>query len=146
MRTKSALLLIGAVGLGMILGGLLTGAMVNRRMHRIAELRTTRGMAFRIEEIVQPDSPEQREAIREVLDQAAPRFGEIFEQSRAEVHSVFDSVLAELEGVLTEEQQQRLERHMKQRGRRPPFGPPPDRRRPPPYGPDDERQPRQPLP
>ncbi len=57
-RTKSILLLAGVLLLGMLLGALGSGTVFNRRLAKIAELRTSRGMAFVLEEVVRPETEE----------------------------------------------------------------------------------------
>jgi hypothetical protein len=148
-RTKSALLIGGTLVIGMILGGLFNAALVNRRFDEVARLGSPRGLAFRIEEVIQPESEEQAEAIRAVVDEAAPKFMEVFVDSRERMRMLVDSIMAELEPLLTEEQLQRLRSDMRMRSEAPPFmrgpgfgprdGPPPGepgerrgRRRPPP--------------
>lgn len=146
-RTKSTLILIATLALGIVLGSLITGAAVNRRLDRIAEMRTARGMAFFLERAIQPESEEQREAIRAVLDDAAPAFTEVMRESRERMARLTDSLRAELEPLLSDEQKARLEEGMRMRRGGPPFGAPGDR--PPPGaepgrpGPDGHARPRE---
>jgi hypothetical protein len=111
--TKSALMLFSTLLIGMLLGSLLTGAVNNRRMRNLAEMRSARGFAIHLEEVVRPESEEQREAIRAVLDEAAPKFGDAMRESRERMRSLTDSVRAELDPLLTEEQRERLEERMR---------------------------------
>ena len=119
-RTKSVLLIVATLVIGMVLGSLVTGAIANRRLDSLAEARG-RMSAFFVDAI-EPESEEQAEAIREVLDGAAPRFKEIFEATRGEMKRLSDSVMAELDPILTDEQKERLEKRMQLRLRRPPRG------------------------
>lgn len=120
-RTKSALLLVATLAIGMVLGSLITGAVANRRLDDLADARGRMGAFFL--RAIEPESEEQAEAIRAVLDGAAPRFREVFESTREEMKHLSDSVLAELDPILTVEQKQRLEERMRLRLRRPPIGP-----------------------
>lgn len=145
-RTKSTLILIATLALGMVLGSLITGAAVNRRLERIADMRTARGMAFFLERSIQPESEEQRAAIRAVLEDAAPAFTEVMRESRERMARLTDSLRAELEPLLSEEQRERLDEGMRMRHGGPPFGPPgerggpgPEPRRPRPDGADRPR-------
>ncbi len=119
-RTKSVLLIVATLVIGMVLGSLVTGAIANRRLDNLAEARG-RISAFFLD-AVEPESEEQAAAIREVLDAAAPRFKEIFESTRGEMMRLSDSVMAELDPILTDEQKKRLQERMHFRLRRPPFG------------------------
>lgn len=136
-HTKSAFLLLAVLALGILIGALVNGAMVNHRMRRLAELRTGPGLAMFMERGVQPASEEQRRRVREILDEAAPKYAEIFARAREETRILSDSIMGELSGVLSEEQMEELRRHLELRRRPPPGdpgrrGPPGPRRRPPP--------------
>ena len=125
-RTKSMLLLSGVLLLGMLLGALASGTVFNRRLTRIAELRTSRGMAFVLEEVVRPETEEQRQAFREVIEEMAPAYAEVFERTGTDLRALNDSVLARVRPLLTEQQSERLQRYLTMRrdGR---FGPRHDR-------------------
>ena len=127
-RTKSALMLGGVLLLGILLGALASGSMFNRRLSRIAELRTSRGMAFVLEKVVRPETEEQRRAFREVIEETAPGYAEIFERTGAELTALNDSLLARVRPLLTPEQTERLQRHITM-GRDGRFGSRPERSR-----------------
>lgn len=145
-RTKSALLLVVVLLLGVAIGILVAGALHNRRLERIAHLRTGPGIAQLVERAVRPESEEQREQIRAIMEEASPRFAEIFRRTQEDMRALSDSVMGELEEILSPQQMEALRRHMDlRRGgpalreRRPPDrrpgGPRPDGRslrRPPP--------------
>lgn len=124
-RTKSAFLLLAVLALGIVIGILAGGVMNNRRMNRLARMRTGPGIAQLVERAVQPESEEQRERIREIMDDAAPRFAEVFMSTREELRTLSDSVMSELEEVLSPDQMKELQRHMMMRR----LGPPPEGRR-----------------
>jgi len=137
--------------IGVLLGSLITGAVHNRRMRNLVEMRSARGLIHYFEDVVRPESEEQREAIRAILDEAAPKFAEAMTESRERIRFLSDSVRAELEPLLTAEQRQRLDERMRIRrggaNRGAPDGRWPDddvrRRRPPP---DADRIPENPPP
>jgi len=155
-RTKSTLLLGAILLLGVAIGIVVGGVLHNRRMERIAHLRTGPGITQLVERVVQPESEEQRERIREIMRDASPRFAELFERTQEEMKALSDSVMTQLEQVLTPEQMEALRERMDmRRGGRPrgEWGPPDrDRRRPrangpPPGGPPpDGPPPMQPIP
>lgn len=134
--TKSALMLFSTLLIGMLLGSLITGAVNNRRMRSLAEMRSARGLAIRFEDMVRPENEEQREEIRAVLDQAAPKFAAVMLESRERMRSLRDSVRAELDPLLTEEQRERLEEGMRIGPRGAPGG----------LRPEDDRRHRRPRP
>ena len=136
--TKSALMLFSTLLIGMLLGSLITGAVNNRRMRSLAEMRSARGLAYFLEDVVEPESAEQREAIRAVQDEAAPKCSVVMLASSERMRALTDSVLAELDPLLTEEQRARLEERMRIGPRGAPGGSRPEddrrRRRPRPEG------------
>ena len=69
---------------------------------------------------VEPESEEQRAAIREIMEAAAPRFAETFQRTQEEMRRLSDSVMTELEAVLTPAQLEDLREHMLMRRGRPP--------------------------
>ena len=131
--TKSVLILFATLLIGMVIGSLVTGALNNRRLDRLVEMRSGRGMAYFLEEVVRPESPEQREQIRAVLEAAGTRFAVEMEGSSDRMRQLADSVRAELEPLLTPEQRERLDERMRITRGRMPFGPPGAR------GPEDGR-------
>ena len=159
-RTKSAFLLLVVLLLGVAVGIMVSGALHNRRMERIAGLRTAPGIAQLVERMVEPESEEQRARIRDVMDGAAPRFAEVFRRTHEEMEALSDSVMSELEVILTPQQLEQLRARMDMRrgrsgpeewrgrersGRRPPRpdGPPPDGGPPPGSGPPPDMPPPQ---
>jgi hypothetical protein len=121
-RTKSAFLLLTVLVLGMVIGILISGVLHNRRMQRIARIRTGPGISQLIERAVEPESEEQRARIREIMQDAAPRFEEVFQRTQEEMRVLSDSVMSELEAILNPEQMEELRRHMEMRRRPPPEG------------------------
>ena len=97
--TKSVLILFATLLIGMVIGSLVTGALNNRRLDRLVEMRSGRGMAYFLEEVVRPESPEQREQIRAVLEAAGTRFAVEMEGSRDRMRQLADSVRAALGAV-----------------------------------------------
>lgn len=111
-RTKSALLLAAVLLLGVAIGILVAGALHNRRLERIAHLRTGPGIAQLVERAVRPESEEQREQIRAIMEEASPRFAELFRRTQEDMRALSDSVMGELETILSPEQMEALRRHM----------------------------------
>lgn len=130
-RAKSALLLIGTLLIGIVLGVLLHARLSEQRIERLAFLRSQRGFVRFMERAIEPRDEEQRQAIRAVLERAAQRMAEHQTESRREARVILDSTRAELRALLTDEQLRQLEEHLEfrreyrpGRGRR---GPPPPR-------------------
>ena len=118
-RTKSALLLGFVLLLGIVLGALGSGTIFQKRMAAITELRTARGMAFVLEEVVRPETEEQRQAFRSAIEETAPAYAAVFERTGQDLRALNDSILARVRPILSPEQVTRLEEHlsMRRRGR-----------------------------
>jgi hypothetical protein len=119
-RTKSAFLLLAVLVLGVAIGFLISGVLHNRRLDRIARIRTGPGIAQLVERVVRPESEEQRIRLREVMESAGPRFAEVFRHSQQEMEALSDSVMTELETILTPAQMEELSKHMQMRRGMPP--------------------------
>ncbi len=118
-RTKSILLLLTTLVIGLLLGALINGYFVRQRLDRLGSLMTRDGYSSRLVEVVNPTSEEQRQALRSVLEGAAPRAIQIMRQSREDMRALNDSVKSELEEILSQEQMARLEEHLRFRRRGP---------------------------
>jgi hypothetical protein len=117
-RGRAIGIIIGTLLIGVAIGALVVGPLVARRhFKRIADWRTPKGFAARIEEIIEPDES-QVEALRSVLSKHGVALEDVMSQHRAEVRGLVDSLHADLDTILTEEQKERLEKRM--RHHRPP--------------------------
>jgi hypothetical protein len=109
IKTKSALILLGTLVIGMVLGGLVNARMVDQRIERIGYLRSEPGFVRYWHRAIEPTDEAQRLEIEAVLDGAATRMAEHMRRSRSEARAIMDSTRAELSRVLTEEQMRQLE-------------------------------------
>jgi hypothetical protein len=132
-RVKSTLIVSVTLLIGIVLGALLHARLSEDRIERIAFLRSQRGFERGIERMIDYESDEQREAVREILDGTAGRIGLHYQDSRGEMGGIIDSMRMELSTVLTEEQMERLDERLEMRRperwrqRRGPRGEPPPR-------------------
>ena len=111
-RTKSILLLGSTFVTGALLGALLVGAFFVNRVQRVQELRQPPRLARYIENEINP-TPAQREAVRDVLWEAAPEAIAIMDDARREMRALSDSILTRLAPILTEEQLARVQDRMR---------------------------------
>jgi hypothetical protein len=112
-QTKSALLLGGALVTGVLLGALIVGAFVSHRVDRLDALREPTRLARHMEETIAPTSPAQRDSIRAVLRVRARQASAILQSTRRDLRAVRDSLRADLEPLLTDEQNDRLRNRMR---------------------------------
>ena len=124
-RTKSILLLLGTLLIGMLLGVFVHMLMVEDRIERITSLRSQAGFVRFMENMIEPTDDAQQKAIRDVLDETAEKLNVHHAESRETVQGVMESFRASLDSLLTEEQvnglNERMERawkYKRSRGRR----------------------------
>ncbi|WP_456424618.1 hypothetical protein [Rhodocaloribacter sp.] len=108
-RTKSALILLVTLAVGILIGSLATSAVINHRIEQLAELRRPTGFSLMLERVIRPQDETQREQIRAILEEAGARMAELRRSHFSELKSIIDSTRARLDPILTPEQKQRLE-------------------------------------
>lgn len=113
-RTKTVLILVGTLVLGMVLGALLTGLVVRHRLGHLDHLRTPSGFAQEMMQSIEPTGLDQKEALRKALSSHARRMRTIRERYRNELRAEVDSMHVAAEELLTPEQEQRLREKMNQ--------------------------------
>jgi len=118
-KTKSALLLLLTLLIGVIVGVLGTRMVMEHRVAKFMAMRNDRFFQHRMEAFLQP-RPEQMDTLNAIFDKYQPKFLQLNRKFRAESRAILDSLHKELDPVLTEEQLQRL----KERRGMPPFGRP----------------------
>lgn len=134
-RTKSIALLLTTLVLGIVLGGVLNAWWARDRFDRIRQMQRPGGLETVLMNTIEPTSPEQREAIQQVLADASQRVRQMRMRHRREVRATVDSLRADLLPLLTDEQKARLNERLRNRRQpprvqrpgppgRPPGGPP----------------------
>ena len=109
METKTVLIILGTLIIGMIIGALISGAFTRHRIGRFMSMREPGRLSAHVERIIDPDES-QRELVREILSKHAERFLEIHSQFEGEMMALRDSLRKDLDPILTDEQKERLER------------------------------------
>ncbi len=128
-RGRAIGIIVGTLLIGVVIGALIVGPLVARHhFKRIADLRTPKGLAERLEEIIEPDAS-QVDALRAVLAKYGESFDEVASRHRSEMKDMIDSLDAELDTLLTDEQKERMEQARQRIG---PPGDPHDHHKPPP--------------
>ncbi|MXW64222.1 MAG: hypothetical protein F4Y00_10405 [Bacteroidetes bacterium SB0662_bin_6] len=124
-RTKSTLLLLSTLLIGMLLGVFVHTLMVENRIERLTSLRSQAGFVKFMDKMIEPTNDAQRNAIRDVLEQTAERLDVHHAESRETVEEIMESFRASLDSLLTEEQidalnerMERMRHYRKDRGRR----------------------------
>jgi len=134
---KSVMVIVATFAIGIAVGALLDASLARGRIEQVREFRGGLNLLAPLERIIEPTDEEQRQAIRTVLERATARNAHVYERTRIGMMAAMDSLRAELEPLLTEEQRARLDRFSPSGGRMR-RGPGPGRR-PFPRGPDGAR-------
>ena len=108
-RAGSALVLLGTLLLGIVLGALGSGAMRHHRSHSMHGLHHPDGLASYMLEAIEPRDDAQRQAIMPHVERAAANttteLGSVHEELMAELTALRDS----LRPILSDEQLRRLD-------------------------------------
>ncbi len=110
-RTKTSLITLAILIMGIVIGALLTGTMQRKKQAHYREMNRHERFAAVLERIIQPTT-EQRQQIEQVLDKRYDQITGLRETYQEQIFSVYDSMRIELGNVLTPEQQARLEEHL----------------------------------
>ncbi len=108
-RTKSALLLVATLVVGLLVGAVTTGSIVNHRLDELKAMRSRGGFTGMLERVIEPTDEAQRAQIRAVLEGSEARFSEALRECRGFHIAARDSMRADLASVLTPAQQTRLD-------------------------------------
>jgi Spy/CpxP family protein refolding chaperone len=142
-NTKTVLIIVATLVIGILIGALGTGFMAHRFGRRLPHMEHGEMFVEGMLDLIDP-APEQEDQIRGILTRHAQQFTEITGDFREEISVLVDSLRAELDSVLTEEQKERLDERHRRLGRLMkcggpfPHGKPGDRRPPPPPPPPPE--------
>ena len=121
IKLKTTLIIIITLAFGIVIGAMINRTLSQNRIRNILARRSPVRIVSSYERIIKPD-PEQSRLIREVLNKHAKRISEIRERSQEELQSSLESVMEELDSILTPEQRKRLEK--RRFPGRPPLRPP----------------------
>lgn len=109
IKLKMAFLIIITLAFGIVIGAMINRTLSQNRIRNILARRSPVRFVASYERIIKPD-PEQSRLIREVLNKHAKRISEIHKKSREELQSSLESMMEELNSILTPEQRKRLEK------------------------------------
>lgn len=112
LQIKPTFIIIGTLLLGIVLGTLISGTLADQRYRRIRSMVRPHGFAEDLIEAVQPKDEEQRREIMAIVEKTDLRMQDLMRQSRAEMRAKIDSMAAELQPLLTDEQKAWLDKHL----------------------------------
>ena len=114
LKVKSTLIIIGTFVIGMIVGIIVTKSFFHppKMIDKIAELRSPHGFMERFERIIEP-TESQKTKIRNILREHFEKMHKQSQQFRGRFMNLNDSLRAELDPILTDEQKARLDEMQK---------------------------------
>jgi uncharacterized membrane protein len=122
IETRTAVILLTTLLLGVLLGAVAGGAVASVRRERIEGMRHPGGFVEHVEEVIRPRDEAQRAAIRPVLEATAARNQRIVRAAHQQLRAELDSMRARLAPRLDADQRMRLDDFARMP---PPFGGPP---------------------
>ncbi len=109
MKTKTYVIIGLTLVIGMIIGALITGAVVRHRVRRFSSMGHPDHLATRIESIIEP-TESQRDTVHQILMKHSQQFLVIHDRFESQMLALKDSLEKDLDPILTEEQKERLAR------------------------------------
>jgi hypothetical protein len=117
IHTKSSLIVLGTLIIGIICGALLNGSLrMNRDGPFAGPPSPERFSGFFLDRIIRPDE-EQREELQRIMADYRPKFEETMSRHRGEIATLIDSLEKQIDPMLTEEQRERLAERRDRGGR-----------------------------
>ncbi len=112
LQVKPALIIIGTLLIGIVLGALMARTLADSRYRRIDNMIRPDMLSIRLIKIIEPLEADQREAVTAIVEETASKVRNLTRETRFEMHAVMDSMFAELQPLLTDRQKARLEKHI----------------------------------
>lgn len=118
VRTKSTLIVVGTLMIGMVLGALLTGTFLIHRLKSIQEMRTSAGLTEEILKVIEPSDATQEADIRHILNEKTVKIEDLRLRYTNEALDSIRFVIQELQDalnpILSTDQQNRLNSRIEQ--------------------------------
>jgi len=109
LKIKNSLILAGTLILGIIIGVLISGRVMHSRVENMKSFYTEQGFNRQIMRVIKP-TEEQKKQLRPLFREQAKKNHELFTECRNKRSELMKHFKSELEGYLTDEQMQRLEK------------------------------------
>ncbi len=116
-KTKTLLIILGTLVIGVAIGALGSGVMRHNRLEKFERMDHSRRFLHAMENIIQPDT-EQKAEIESVMEKYSNQMVDIRERHQGEITTILDSMRNALDGLLTDEQKNRLQTHFEKSANR----------------------------
>ena len=110
INVKAAVILLSTLFLGVGLGAVGEGALVNARNSREQDLRRPPGFVAHMEDVIGPHDSAQASAVRSYLEQTARQNDSIMRVAQDALRNALDSMVVRLDPLLDATQRDRLKR------------------------------------
>ncbi len=107
-KTKSTFILLGVLAIGVTIGALASGTLQQQRKHRFERMPPHERFFSFMERMVDP-SEEQRDDVERIIETRSEQLRELHETHQTGVIAIYDSLRADLQTLLTDEQKKRFE-------------------------------------
>lgn len=109
LQLKNSLILTGTLIIGIVLGVLISGRVMQSKMANFRNFYTEQGFSRQLMNVIRPNE-EQRKQLEPVFREQAKRNHELFIQCRENHHRLMEQFRQELNLYLTADQMKRLDR------------------------------------
>ena len=117
---RAWLLLVVTLLLGISIGVLGAGALQERRVARVNNIRRPGGFVEHVQDVIQPSSDSQWQRLRPHVESTATHNAMMRHMHDSSMRAMLDSMRSTLDPMLDERQRERLSRFVPERGGRPP--------------------------
>ena len=107
-KTKSIFILLGVLAMGVAIGALASGTLQQQRKNRFDRMPPHERFFLFMERMVDP-SDEQRDNVERIIETRSEQLRELHETHQTGVIAIYDSLRADLQTLLTDEQKKRFE-------------------------------------
>jgi len=107
-KTKSTFILLGVLAIGVTIGALASGTLQQQRKNRFERMPPHERFFSFMKSVVEP-SEEQRDAVERIIENRSEQLRELHETHQTGVIAIYDSLRADLQTLLTDEQKKRFE-------------------------------------
>ncbi len=107
-KTKSTFILLGVLAIGVTIGALASGTLQQQRKHRFERMPPHERFFSFMKSVVEP-SEEQRDDVERIIENRSEQLRELHETHQTGVIAIYDSLRADLQTLLTDEQKKRFE-------------------------------------
>jgi len=107
-KTKSTFILLGVLAIGVTIGALASGTLQQQRKNRFERMPPHERFFSFMKSVVEP-SEEQRDDVERIIENRSEQLRELHETHQTGVIAIYDSLRADLQTLLTDEQKKRFE-------------------------------------